>query len=317
MSTHPQTIQIFLPFGDPQGVRIAEITTRIVRVVEVPRSQLSLFLAMPEAEQVGVYFLFGEDESGGAPQAYIGQTGSLKARLTQHNAGKQFWNRAVIAVSLTNSLTNTHASYLEWLSIQQAQQAFRYLLENANSGGRPHTPAPMQADCTEIHETIRVLLATLGYPVFEPLARPLQQLAEANTRTEGQPVADRDSAAASQRTYYARGSGADARGLYTKEGFVVLSGSTGRTETVPSFELHGYNRLRQQLLRQGVTSLQGDRVRFERDHLFKSPSAAAACLMGRSANGTVEWRDERGRTLWDLEMKPTDAVTAEATPADQ
>ena len=29
----PQTIQIFLPAGDPRGVRVAEITTRIVRTI--------------------------------------------------------------------------------------------------------------------------------------------------------------------------------------------------------------------------------------------------------------------------------------------
>ena len=55
----PQTIQIFLPTGDPRGMRVAEITTRIVRVIEVPRSQLADFLKMPEALQVGVYSLGG------------------------------------------------------------------------------------------------------------------------------------------------------------------------------------------------------------------------------------------------------------------
>jgi hypothetical protein len=305
MMGHPQTIQIFLPSGDPQGVRVAEITTRIVRVIEVPRSLLGEFLKMPEAEQVGVYFLFGEDEQDGAAKAYIGQTGSLRARLSQHNSGKEFWNRVLIAVSLTNSLTNTHASYLEWISIQKAQQAGRYLLDNGNAGGRPHTPAPMQADCVEIHETVRVLLATLGYPVFEPLARPMAPI-------EAQ-VVSRIGAATEKATesqgevYFARGSGADARGLYTKEGFVVLAGSTGRSEVMPSFELHGYSRLRQQLLQQGVLTVQGDRVRFERDYLFKAPSAAAACLMGRTANGPVEWKDREGRTLWEREMKPKDA----------
>lgn len=284
MNHHPQTIQIFLPSGDPQGIRVAEITTRIVRVIEVPRSLLTDFLQMPEAEQVGVYFLFGEDEERGAPKAYIGQTGSLKLRLTQHNAGKEFWNRALVAVSLTNSLTNTHASYLEWLSIQKAQQASRYGLDNGNSGGRPHTPAPMEADCSEIHDTIRVLLATLGYPLFEPLAR----LA--------------DTAGAEAQTYYCRASGADARGLYTEEGFVVLKGSSGRLETVPSFQAHGYHRIRERLLEQGILSVHGDRIRFERDHLFKSPSGAAACVTGRTANGQIEWKDAQGRTLWDLKM---------------
>ncbi len=105
---NPQTIQIFLPSGDPQGIRVAEITTRIVRVIEIPRSLLGEFLKMPEAEQVGVYFLFGEDASGKAI-AYIGQTGSLKQRLTNHDPYKEFWGRAVVAVSLTKSLTATHA----------------------------------------------------------------------------------------------------------------------------------------------------------------------------------------------------------------
>jgi hypothetical protein len=41
-------------------MRVAEITTRIVRVIEVPRSQLADFLKMPEAQQVGVYFLMGK-----------------------------------------------------------------------------------------------------------------------------------------------------------------------------------------------------------------------------------------------------------------
>ncbi len=57
--SRPQTIQIFLPSGDPRGMRVAEITTRIVRVIEVPRSQLGDFLRMPEAQQVGVYFFDG------------------------------------------------------------------------------------------------------------------------------------------------------------------------------------------------------------------------------------------------------------------
>lgn len=276
--SRPQTIQIFLPGGDPQGVRVAEITTRIVRLIEVPRSLLGDFMKMPEAEQVGLYFLFGEDEERGIPRCYIGQTGSLRQRLGQHHANKDFWNRALVAVSLTNSLTNTHASYLEWLSIQQAQQADRYVLDNGNAGTRPHTPAPLEADCHEIHVTVRTLLATLGYPLFEPLAR-----AEVVERAD--------------EVFICRASDADARGLYTQEGFVVLAGSSGRLETVPSFQNHGYHRIREELLEQGVLVKDGDRIRFTRDHLFQSPSGAAACVTGRTANGWVEWKDANGRTL--------------------
>lgn len=34
----PQTIQIHLSAADQRGMQVAEITTRIVRVIEVPRS---------------------------------------------------------------------------------------------------------------------------------------------------------------------------------------------------------------------------------------------------------------------------------------
>ena len=48
----PQTIQIYLPAGNPRGMRVAEITTRIIRVIEMPRSQLADLLKMSEAQQV-------------------------------------------------------------------------------------------------------------------------------------------------------------------------------------------------------------------------------------------------------------------------
>lgn len=41
-------------------------------------------------------------------------------------------------------------------------------------------------------------------------------------------------------------------------------------------------------------------LRCERDHLFSSPSAAAACVTGRTANGLIAWKDAQGRTLGDL-----------------
>jgi hypothetical protein len=85
MSSTPKTIQIFLPSGDPHGIRIAEITTRIVQVIEVPRSLLADFLAMEQSSQVGVYFLLGEATEDGDRLVDVGQTGDLRARLTAHN----------------------------------------------------------------------------------------------------------------------------------------------------------------------------------------------------------------------------------------
>ena len=79
-----KTIQIYLPKGNPRGLRLAEMTTRTVRLIEIPRIHIDDFFAMPDANQVGLYFLIGDTDSIDKPLLYIGQTGDLKARLNQH-----------------------------------------------------------------------------------------------------------------------------------------------------------------------------------------------------------------------------------------
>ena len=284
----PQTIQIFLPAGDPRGMRVAEITTRIVRVIEVPRSQLADFLKMPEAQQVGVYFLMGELSEAGLPRAYIGQSGNCGARLVQHNQNKDFWNRALVVISLTNSMTQTHALFLEWFAICMAAKAGRYSLENGNTGSQPYTPAPLQADCHEIHETAATLLATLGQPIFEPLTNAPTAKGEAEL-------------------FYCKGSGADGVGEYTTEGFVVLKGSKGRIENVTSIQGTSNVQIRESLVKDGVMAPQDGLYVFTRNHLFPSPSQAAMALMGRSANGWVEWKAANGKTLDELKRQTVSA----------
>lgn len=282
--SRPQTIQIFLPAGDPRGMRVAEITTRIVRVIEVPRSQLADFLKMPEAQQVGVYFLMGELSESGLPRAYIGQSGNVGNRLVQHNQSKDFWNRALVVISLTNSMTQTHALFLEWFAIAEATKAGRYSLENGNTGSQPYTPAPLQADCHEIHETAATLLATLGQPIFEPLT---------NTPTTKEEA----------ELFYCKGSGADGVGEYTSEGFVVYKGSRGRLENVGSIQGKANERFREKLLEEGILAVRDGGVVLTRDYLFSSPSMAAVALQGRSANGWVEWKAANGQTLDELKRQ--------------
>lgn len=280
----PKTIQIFLPGGDPRGIRVAEITTRIVQVIEVPRSLLGDFLKMPESEQVAVYFLFGQNEETGKPTVYIGQTGDLRARLKAHNDKKDFWERAAILISRTNSLTQTHALFLEWHCLQAVRAVGRYGDENGNSGTKPHTPAPLEADCLEIYETGHTLLASLGYPLFDPVAKP---------------VSGKDA----DELFYCTGSGSDGRGQYTEEGFVVLKGSKGRNENVPSFVGTTWYEQRGQLVEAGDMQPEGDVLLVTKDLLFPNPSKAAAMLMGRTANGWIEWKTLDGKTL--DEMKRT------------
>ena len=275
-------------------MRVAEITTRIVRVIEVPRSQLADFLKLPESQQVGVYFLMGDLSDVGLPRAYVGQSGNVGNRLVQHNQNKDFWNRALVVISLTNSLTQTHAMFLEWFAIAEATKAGRYSLENGNTGSQPYTPAPLQADCYEIHETAATLLATLGQPVFEPLT-------QITTTSNGKPQP--------AELFYCKGPDANGVGEYTSEGFVVLKGSTARVGNVASIQGSSQERFREQLVTDGVLQLQGTQYVFTRDYLFTSPSMAAIAVLGRSANGWMEWKTDEGQTLDGAKRQAVNATS--------
>ena len=189
-------------------------------------------------------------------------------------------------------MTQTHALFLEWFAIAEATKAGRYSLENGNTGSQPYTPAPLQADCHEIHETAATLLATLGQPIFEPLTNA------PNANGDGDGEAE---------LFYCKGSGAEGVGEYTTEGFVVLKGSKGRVENVASIQGTSNVQIREALVKDGVMARQDGLYFFTRDHLFPSPSQAAMALMGRSANGWVEWKAANGKTLDELKRQAVSA----------
>ena len=127
-----------------------------------------------------------------------------------------------------------------------------------------HTGA--QENRLKVACALNVINMNHGYPVFDPVARTVASTDE-------------------DEIFFCRGSGADGKGLYTSEGFVVLRGSVARRENVPSIIGTPIERMRERLMKSGVFEEQGDKLVFARDHLFGSPSMAAMSLMGRTANG--------------------------------
>ncbi len=295
MNKRPRTIQIFLPSGDPSGIRIAEQTTSIIRLIEVPRSEMVEFVKMPESKQVGLYFLVSGDNK---EECYIGQSGEVGSRLMQHhkNETKDWdWERALVLVSLTNNLTQTHVLYLESLSIGKAKECQRYNLLNVNGGQKTHTPIPLEADCDEIYDIGSLLLATLGYPIFEPLAEPAGAKAE--------------------QTFICNRAGIDAKGIYTSEGMVILKGSSAPMTTKRKTDQRFYDQ-RDALLDKGVVvevvSAKGQRFVFKRDYLFRTPSGASTCLLLASSNGWLDWKTDKGVTLHDHQGRTLESAAEQA-----
>lgn len=269
---------------------MAEITTRIVQAIDVPRSRLADFLAMDESERMSLYFLIGEQEDGAGTQIYIGQSGDMRTRLQAHNKEKDFWQRAVVLTTKTESLTSTHVLFLENLFIQASKNAGRFVTENRNEGTRSHTPLPLAADCMELFESARTLVTSLGYPIFEPVARP--------TGSESH-----------DDILFCRRSGSNARGCYTDEGFVVYKGSIGKAEIGRGFQGHSFFRLREGLLQQGKIALREGVLVFNEDVLFTSPSGASAVVCGTTCNGWLDWKNADGVTLQDLKRRTVASAT--------
>jgi hypothetical protein len=276
MTSRGKTIQIYLQSGDPQGIRQAEITTRLVRLVEVPRALLAEFFSMPESHGGAIYFLFGDAEDAAKPSVYIGQTASLKQRLTDHNKKKDFWHRAVVMLSKGDSFSASQSLYLERLCIQHAKEAGRWVVTNDTKGNTVNSTKQLDAECGDHFHTAQTLMATLGFQLFEKPSKPPGEVA----------------------LFYCTAAGTDAIAQYVPEGMVVLKGSKARGAVTPNFQAKsGYFDLRARLVAEGVMKTKGNDLVFTQDYLFKTPSAAAAVIVGNSMNGWTTWKNLDGKDL--------------------
>lgn len=276
-----QTIQIFLPFGEPRGIRIAEITTRIIKAVCVPRNQLSRAFERRELKNVGLYFLFGDAENAERPKVYIGETEDCLVRLTEHNRKMDFWQTAVVIVGKAGHFTKVHVKFLEWHCIKMAKAAGRYDLQNGNYGGQPHAPETIEPEITDGFEALSILLSALGYPVFESF---IQQ-------------------SKSEDDFYLNGELCAARGRFTEDGFVVFAGARGRIRTTNSIGTW-VAPYRQKLISNGIVVVEGEQLVFVKDYIFDTPSGASDVLTGRSTNGWITWKTRAGETLDAVKRNP-------------
>lgn len=279
---YPQTIQIFLPDGNPRGIKIAEITNRTIKAILFPRNQFEAILQRPELANVGFYFLFGVADNG-HDMAYIGEAEDCAERLKQHQRNKDFWNYAVVIISQTHAFTKTHVKYLEYVAIKKASETGRYDLDNSAIPNRPHITESMEADAEDCFEIAKVLLSTLGFPLFDSVAREVV----ASTPVD---------------VYKLKGNGVEAEGSLVDDGFVVFKDSKVKTTTVPSCHDYLIN-MRNELIQSGILILDGEAYRFTEDYVFSSPSTAGGVILGRSTNGWTKWRTVNGKTLDEMKRQ--------------
>lgn len=276
--TRPYSIRIFLPGGDPDGLRTIEKSGWSGAGIVVPRALMADAKQRRELTRTGVYVLVGPPEESGLPRVYVGEGDPIKPRLEQHAAKKDFWTTCIAFTSKDENLNKAHVQFLEARLIELATQAKRCLLDNGNVPALPTLSEADVADAEGFLAEILLCFPLLGVSVFSPMT------------TVPKPG----------KRFFAQGKGAKAEGAETPEGFVVVAASTAAADEAAS--CHGYIReLRAALLANGVLKSEGGKYVFTQDYVFTSPSTAAGVVLGRSANGREEWKTKDGTTLKALQ----------------
>ncbi|HEV2376064.1 MAG TPA: GIY-YIG nuclease family protein [Streptosporangiaceae bacterium] len=283
-----KSIRVYLADGTPGGLLTAEIMNWTGHVVAAPRSDLAALLKRPEASRTGVYLLLGDDpESLGGLLVYIGEGDDVGKRLYQHaraedQGGKDFWDRAILLTSKDANLTKAHARYLESRFITLARQARRSRLVNGTAPVLLPLPEADVSDMEYFITQAKIVLPVLGVNILRSAATADYDMAGA--------ASGLTRASSPVFVLHLKKDGIAAQAREIDGEFTVLEGSCARAAWTGA--QHTYRALHQKLVQEGalVPEPGGTTMRFSRDQVFASPSAAAAVVTGRQANGRVEWK---------------------------
>lgn len=179
----PFTIRIFVPDGDPEGVRIIDRMNWTGLGIVFPRSKWQEVKQRSEFIRTGVYILVGyKGQDDDLPTLYIGQADGVKNRIEFHYQSKDFWDWGIVFVSNSGGLNRAHVTWLEHALVDRATKTKRCHLDNGNIPQEPAFTEAEKADTKGFLKEIFQILPLVGLRAFEfakPVATPKATTAEA------------------------------------------------------------------------------------------------------------------------------------------
>ncbi|RAI37124.1 GIY-YIG nuclease family protein [Rhodoplanes serenus] len=178
MTSDGFSIRIYVPDGDPHGVRIIDRMASTGLAITFPRSHWPKIKSRPEFDRTGVYILSGyTGEDSDLPTLYIGQGDGLRDRIESHFAAKEFWDWGFAFVTKSNDsgFNRAHITWLEHMLIARARRADRSHLNNGNTPSEPTLSEADKADTRLFLKEILQVLPLVGLRAFEipvPVATP-------------------------------------------------------------------------------------------------------------------------------------------------
>ena len=187
----PFTIRVFVPDGDPEGVKIVERLNWTGIGIAFPRSSWPQLSKRQEFSRAGVYVLTGSAEgtSDDLPTVYVGQGEEIGTRIASHSQEKDFWDWGYAFVSNGTPLNRAHITWLEHALLQRADNAKRCHLDNGNLPREPGLSESEKADTEGFLRELLRILPLLGVRIFE---KPEPITPSAAVESVSAPADDRD-----------------------------------------------------------------------------------------------------------------------------
>ena len=278
------SVRIFVPFGEPEGLRVVEKSGWTGQGLVFPRSRLGEVRRREELGRSGVYVLWGSGDSEQLPSVYVGESDVVLRRLDEHAKAKDFWTHGAAFTSKDQSLNKAHIQYLEARLVELAAEAKRCELDNASIPQKPALSDADRADAELYLVDMLLCLPVVGVHFFEKPQGPADE----------------------SHDFFLNVKGGRARGYEGANDFVVRAGSQAAKEEVAALR-PSLSELRKTLLAQNILKETSAAYQLTQDYGFSSPSSAASVLLGRPANGRLEWKDAEGRSLKEIQEAVVEA----------
>jgi hypothetical protein len=180
----PYTIRIFVPDGNPEGVKIVDSLNWTGIGVAFPRSDWPSICKRSEFDNSGIYILVGaaEGTDDDLPTIYVGQGDEIRNRIQSHSNNKEFWDWGYAFVSRSNALNRAHITWLEYALLQRAASAERCHFDNSVQPREPGLAESELADIRGFLSQVLKVLPLLGVRVFE---KPIPVVMDIGKRQRG------------------------------------------------------------------------------------------------------------------------------------
>lgn len=161
MNAQAKTINLLLYDGGLNGViSIEDSSWNSGEMYSAPRESVEDLLVTDACSKYGVYLLLSHDK------VYVGQSSDLAKRLSQHIAGKEWWESTIILTTKDDSLSHTDIDYLESVLIDKAFAVDHLDCDNKKKGAPPKVDKYRKVFLGQYLDEALFLMQLIGVNVF-------------------------------------------------------------------------------------------------------------------------------------------------------